>query len=645
MTEEAASTNAGHHELWLAIERIRRAFARLVTRRAGEEPAPEPADLETPPGTLSALCETFNLLPFERDVIVACAGMELDGELASLVAQLTADGRRVLTYALLLEALAAPQWRALTPAGPLRRFGLVELGRGERLTQATLSIDERVLHFLTGVGSIDERLLAILDFVPPASEEELATSHRALLSQIGEVWSAPVRQQAIVQLCGREYGSMLAVASVASAQLGIHLLRLRATDIPTSPSERDRLVRLCEREAALTVSALYVDLDDRDDAETQRAASAFVEAVRAPVFVGSREPVRVPRRTVVQLEVRPLDVGEQCELWRRSLGDAADQLDGHLAHVASQFSLGLGAINDIGARVRETAGEPAQLAPSLWQACRAHARPRLDELAQRIEPAAGWDDLVLPEPQLAVLRELALHGRHRATVYETWGFARRCARGNGTSALFSGVSGTGKTMAAEVLACELELDLYRIDLSQVVSKYIGETEKNLRRVFDAAEAGGVLLLFDEADALFGKRSEVKDSHDRYANIEVSYLLQRMEQYRGLALLTTNMKEALDPAFMRRIRFLVQFPFPDLGHRTEIWRRVFPSATPTKALDVERLARLHVAGGNIRNIALNGAFLAANAAEPVMMKHLLAAARTECMKLGRQPTVDEIGGWV
>jgi SpoVK/Ycf46/Vps4 family AAA+-type ATPase len=191
----------------------------------------------------------------------------------------------------------------------------------------------------------------------------------------------------------------------------------------------------------------------------------------------------------------------------------------------------------------------------------------------------------------------------------------------------------------------LQLDLYRIDLSQVVSKYIGETEKNLRRVFDAAEGGGAILLFDEADAIFGKRTEVKDSHDRYANIEVSYLLQRMEAYRGLAVLTTNMKNALDPAFMRRIRFVVQFPFPGAEQRAEIWSRIFPSDTPIEGLDVSQLALLNVAGGNIRNIALNAAFLAADAGEPVRMKYLLRAARSEYAKLEKPLTEAEIGGWV
>jgi len=251
----------------------------------------------------------------------------------------------------------------------------------------------------------------------------------------------------------------------------------------------------------------------------------------------------------------------------------------------------------------------------------------------------------LQESQREILHEIALHVRHRFTVHEQWGFSKQSTRGLGISTLFSGPSGTGKTMAAEVLANEVRLDLYRIDLSQVVSKYIGETEKNLARVFEAAEGGGAILLFDEADALFGKRSEVKDSHDRYANIEVSYLLQRMESYRGLAVLTTNRKSALDPAFLRRLRFVVEFPFPDAPQRAEIWRRVFPQETPTLGLRIERLARLNAAGGHIRNIAMCAAFLAADAGEPVGMPHLLSAARSEFAKLEKPLTEAELAGWV
>ena len=276
---------------------------------------------------------------------------------------------------------------------------------------------------------------------------------------------------------------------------------------------------------------------------------------------------------------------------------------------------------------------------------RARVADRLEGIAHRIDPIASWDDLVLPAGQTRVLHEIATQARLRHQVQERWGFAQRSSRGMGISALFWGESGTGKTLAAEVVARELGVDLYVIDLSQVVSKYIGETEKGLRRVFDAAESGGAILLFDEADALFGKRSEVRDSHDRYANIEVSYLLQRMEAYRGLAVLTTNMRAALDVSFQRRLRFVVEFPFPDGANRAEIWRRALPPQTPRDDLDYDKLKQLRATGGTIRNIALNAAFLAAAAEQPVAMRHLLQATRAECAKFDRPLPEIEARGWV
>jgi SpoVK/Ycf46/Vps4 family AAA+-type ATPase len=283
--------------------------------------------------------------------------------------------------------------------------------------------------------------------------------------------------------------------------------------------------------------------------------------------------------------------------------------------------------------------DDAELEASLWRGCREYTRPRLDELAQRITPHATWADLVLPPAQVETLRQIAAHGRQRVQVHEEWGFPA----GRGISVLFHGESGTGKTLAAEVLANELHLDLYRLDLSQVVSKYIGETEKNLRRVFDAAEAGGAVLLFDEADALFGRRSEVKDSHDRYANIEIGYLLQRLETYSGIAILTTNFKTALDPAFTRRLRFIVHFAFPDERLRLEIWRRVFPPGV-TDVLDLERLARLSLSGGSIHNVALHAAFLAADEGSHVGMRHLQRATRGEYARLERPLAEVEVAGW-
>ena len=258
----------------------------------------------------------------------------------------------------------------------------------------------------------------------------------------------------------------------------------------------------------------------------------------------------------------------------------------------------------------------------------------MDRLAEKLDAKATWDNIVLPEQETALLRQIAAQVQVRTRVYDDWGFRARMNRGFGISALFAGDSGTGKTMAAEVLANELKLDLYRIDLSAVVSKYIGETEKNLRQVFDVAEDGGAILFFDEADAIFGKRSEVKDSHDRYANIEINYLLQRMEAYRGLAILATNMKSALDTAFMRRLRFIVNFPFPGVAERKQMWERVYPPETKTELLDHDRLARFNLTGGSIHNIALNAAFLAAQNDKSVTMPLIFEAARIEYRKLDR-----------
>jgi SpoVK/Ycf46/Vps4 family AAA+-type ATPase len=297
---------------------------------------------------------------------------------------------------------------------------------------------------------------------------------------------------------------------------------------------------------------------------------------------------------------------------------------------------------DESARAGDIAGP---LGEYLWETCRLQGRLALEELAQRVDSTRSWNDLVLPASQQQLLRDIVAQVKRRTQVYEEWGFGKHSTRGLGITALFEGDSGTGKTLAAEVIANELRLDLFRIDLSGVVSKYIGETEKNLRRVFDTAEEGGAILLFDEADALFGKRSEVKDSHDRHANIEVSYLLQRMEAYPGVALLTTNLPDAIDSAFLRRIRFIVHFPFPEAAQRLEIWRRVFPSEMPTEGLRIDELAKLNAAGGNIRNIALNGAFYAAQDGGPVKMQHLLRAARAEYDKLKRPLPDAEVGSWL
>jgi SpoVK/Ycf46/Vps4 family AAA+-type ATPase len=348
----------------------------------------------------------------------------------------------------------------------------------------------------------------------------------------------------------------------------------------------------------------------------------------------------------MHVEVARPTAAEQQSLWTDALKGVDAGIHARISEIVQQFDFGPEAIPDVAraamvqARLR---AQPAGFsADDLWAACRDHTCAQLGTLAERIEPGYAWDDIVLPDDVLRQVRELGDQVAARAQVYERWGFAKRFARGRGIAALFSGPSGTGKTMTAEILARHLGLDLYRIDLAGVVSKYIGETEKNLRSIFDAAEQSGAILFFDEADALFGKRAEVRDSHDRFANIEINYLLQRMEDYRGLAILCTNRRSALDRAFLRRLRFVIEFPFPDAEHRRRIWQKMFPPAAPLGTLDFNALARLEVPGGNIRNIAINAAFLAAGAREPIAEAHVLQAARREYAKIDKLVTAAEFG---
>jgi AAA+ superfamily predicted ATPase len=456
----------------------------------------------------------------------------------------------------------------------------------------------------------------------------------------------------IIQMNGTEPADKINIAASVCDQLSLNLCTMQAAAIPENARERAELIHIWNRESALHANALLIDCEDQDqnDAARNHQISHFCNSIHGTIFISSRQWSPRSMRPLITFEIEKPALKEQFSLWKNKLNGATK--DGEIKHIVSQFNLGAHNIKLAAARI--TAREPGSkkskkskqesMAEHLWQTCCELTRPRLDDLARRIRSTAGWEDLILPEFQKNILKEIAAHVRHQNKVYNEWGFAAKSSRGLGISALFAGESGTGKTLASEVLANELHLDLYKIDLSQVVNKYIGETEKNLKKIFDAAEDGGAVLLFDEADALFGKRSEVKDSHDRYANIEVSYLLQRMEEYRGLAILTSNMKSALDTAFLRRIRFIVQFPFPDATQREKIWQKIFPDDTPVKELDFQKLGKLSVAGGNIRNIAMNAAFIAAENNDPVMMAHIARAAKSEYTKIEKPLSNAEIRNW-
>jgi ATPase family associated with various cellular activities (AAA) len=634
---DASWTEANQAYLVSEFARLKRVLGSEV----GEQPetAPEfmPPALPAPPA-IDRLSEVFGLSTFERDVLLLCAGVEMDSQLEALCGM--AEGRpqqAYVTFGLALAALREPHWSALTPGRPLRRFRLVEVGTAAGLTRAPVRVDERILHYLAGINALDPRLDSVVRM--SAYPDWIAEEHQALAAQAVELLKIAGEQPPVFHLCGDDPLGQEDIACLASQSLERNLWILPIEELQAAGHDCDQLAVLWEREALLLPGALLIECGS---AGLTPIARRLAERLAGPLFVASRDPIRL-NRPMVRLDVdKPRPVAQQ-GLWEKALGPAADRCNGALDRLSGQFRLSAKTIVATSAVVRSQARE---IAPDdLWNACRSLCRPRLEDLAERIVPAARWEDLVLPELERQTLGQLAAQVRHRVQVHETWGFSAGGRRGLGLSVLFTGESGTGKTLAAEVLACDLGLDLYRIDLSAVVSKYIGETEKNLKRVFDAAQEGGALLLFDEADALFGKRSDVRDSHDRYANIEVSYLLQRMEAYQGLAILTTNLKSSLDRAFLRRLRFTVNFPFPDPAMREAIWNRVFPARTPTDGLVPRKLAQLNVAGGNIRNIALNAAFFAADCHESVHMRHVLQAARLEAQKIERPLSEAEIRGWV
>src|SRR5215212_4584579 len=516
------------------------------------------------------LCVKFSLSNFERSILLLCAAAELDSEVPKLCAQAQANADLPYpTFFLALSLFSDAHWSALTPTSALRRLRLVDVyGLPQNpIICCQLKIDERILHYLAGINYPDKHLQAIA--MPISTERDtlvITATLKDAAKTLFDTWSSGISRQ--FNLVGSDEASKVDVANWVSRQLGFQLWQIHGEFLPSKLEEMEGFAELWARESAIWNAGLYI------------SASEVVE----------------PAMHVTKAS---------------SLGTA--DLDSDIRKLFNQFDLDVHSIRSVvtsdSLRSALATSDKRKIFSALWSSAVNEARPRMGELSQRVIPRATMDDIVLPERNRLLLKSIIVSVKQRYRVYDEWGFGNASNdRGLGTTAVFSGPSGTGKTMAAEVIANELGIDLFKIDLSMVVNKYIGETEKNLKRVFDAAESGGAVLLFDEADALFGKRSEVKDSHDRYANIEVGYRLQRMESYRGLAILTTNMKNSLDSAFMRRIRFMVNFAMPDEKSRQEIWKRVFPKSVPTKDLDFGLMSKLEIAGGHIRNIALGAAFL-------------------------------------
>jgi len=600
--------------------------------------------------SIETLQYLFGLSQFEAQLIALCAGYELESEIRTLIAE--ANNNPHITYptfGLALTCLPNAHWSALTPASPLRRFHLIEINPtlNTSITTTPLHISERILHYLKGVFYLDTKLQGIITPIPNNNDSPVK-SHQHIANQIQTTWhnnNYNKEKLTIIQLCGIDQTDKLTIAQTALTTQGLTLWQLPAELIPQKPRETTQLAQLWTREAALFGAGLIITTDDTPttNIQTQKATLRFIEQLYGHIFLATKDRHPTPPNTLTLQVNKPLKT-EQRQLWQTNLANLTNPQTPNLLNTLSilvnQFNFNASTIKAATNHATLHNNEDLDVTTRLWKSACAVCRPKFSELAQQITPKANLNNLVLPEREKQQLRDIIIHVAQRPKVYEDWGFEDQNNRGLGISALFSGSSGTGKTMAAEVIAQELHLDLFRIDLSAVVNKYIGETEKNLSKLFDTAEDTGAILFFDEADALFGKRTEIKDSHDRHANIEINYLLQRMENYCGLAILATNMRETLDPAFIRRLKFIINFPFPDEKSRLEIWQHIFPKKTPTENLNFTQLAKLSIAGGNIRNIALYSAFLAANENTPINMQHIKRAAQVEYTKMEKPLT----GNW-
>lgn len=601
----------------------------------------------------------LGLAPLELDLLLLAIAPALDNRYGALYAYLADDALlRQPTVELALAILSGPgllreRWQHHFDADAslfrhrLLRWGVAPDPAATPLAGRTFFVDPAFVTWLLGGYEAPIHLrgvLALAEPEPDSADEMLA----------GEVWPrlvAALHGQSLVALHGPDREAQVAVARRLALQERRPLLDMDVAGSARAGVPPLDALRLVLRDALLTDALVHLaglDAWLEEDALPRPLLEAL-DIHAGPLVASSRvrwQTQGVARqRPILWLEV-PMPSGEHRRtLWRHYLAGWTDLDALDIDGLAGQFALTGGDIRDVAALAWDRAvqrGDGVTTA-DLYAAARTHSSSRLGLLAQKIPPSYEWDDLILPADQMAALREAVATVRGRRRVFDEWGVGRKLAASEAVTMLFTGSPGTGKTMAAGVIARELGLDLYRIDLSSLVSKYIGETEKNLERIFVDAEQSNAILFFDEADAVFGKRSEVHDSHDRYANIGISYLLQRMEAYNGVTILATNLSANLDEAFVRRLHFVINFPFPGVEDRLRMWQRLFPEDVPREpGLDFAPLARLlAVSGGHIRNIIVAATFLAAEEGRPVAMSHLSHAARRELQKMGRIGALEEL----
>jgi hypothetical protein len=619
------------------------------------------------PPRWAELAACFALRPLDLDLILLALAPEIDLKYETLYAYLNNDVTRKWPTLGLAQRLLGhdPPSRvsvaaALSPAGRLAEAGILErieppVARPS-LLNAGFALTAMLTQFLLGQPLADPRLSGVVEMAPPHQPDDApADAERmALVRRLAALLRSP--GSAAVALVGERGSGRRAGAAAICRELGIPMLQVHLDAPGHKPEAASGLASALALYRRLQPAGLYLDglhaccgANEQPAAEGRRLVESLLRQP-APVFAACdphgdwRELLRSRRMLVVRLDES--SYSQRLALWERQLGRAGIDLPpADRSRLADRLALSPGQIADTIATARDLASladAPRIDTDTVIAAARQQTDHKIGKLALKVDSRHDWDDLVLPPATRARVQEFAAAIRNRHVVYQEWGFARRMTVGTGLKALFSGVSGTGKTMTAGVIARELGFDLYKVELSGVVSKYIGETEKNLDRIFNAVRAANAMLFIDEAEAVLGKRSEVKDAHDRYANIEVAYLLQKLEEHDGVVILASNLKRNIDDAFARRMHYVIEFPLPDEPHRKQIWQGMFPPEVPLgEDVDFAFLAKqFDLAGGDIRNVALDAAFLAAQDGRCITMKELVQALARQLAKQGKTPSLAE-----
>jgi DNA polymerase III delta prime subunit len=599
----------------------------------------------------------FGLNPFEVGMIVMAFAVEADKKYERIHAYFNDDlTKKLPSVATALDAFCRNEaeklhgWRHVSPDSPLLFFNLIRFAE-DHADSSFLSrrfrLDERIKRFMVGDNGLQEGLLPVARLYFPHGALPAFHAHAAvkekIVRHIMHENSISAGKQ-VFWLFGKAHEEKKAVVRAVCEEINLPLITADIEDIHLE-SDQAAVIKNLFREAALQSAILFLEGGDRlynPDEKSLYLRKTLLKTISqlSWVTVISAETLWMPGDAEGLYSWHPLEFSlpgfsERKRIWQDALSRSRLSVS-DIDSLAGRFTFSESRINNIVLQAALESKADGAALDAIYHACSAQSRQSLEMYAARVPHHYIWNDIVLPEDRTNQLREVCDYIKHKHLVYFSWGFEKKLALGRGLNVLFSGPSGTGKTMAADIIASEFRLDMFKVDLSSLVSKYIGETEKNLNRIFREAESGNIVLFFDEADALFGKRSEVKDAHDRYANIEINYLLQKMEEHEGIVILATNLSKNLDEAFLRRMHFTVEFPFPDEKQRALIWKKIFPEKAPlSDDINITFLAsRFKLAGGNIKNIALSAAFYAAEESSDIRMRHIILAAKREYQKMGK-----------